>query len=110
MCIRDRLECGYQDSIGAWKRKWQNLNYNQGNVVDYYQTNDYELGLDKTVGIKINKLSEQAKFFELISLKSLPVALWSRRDLQTISCQNEINRILRNVQGNFNYLPNLSTY
>ena len=103
--LAERLECDYQDSIGAWKRKWQNLNYNQGNVVDYYQTNDYELGLDKTVGIKINKLSEQAKFFELISLKSLPVALWSRRDLQTISCQNEINRILRNVQGNFNQLP-----
>ena len=103
--LAERLECDYQDSIGPWKRKWQNLNYNQGNVVDYYQTNDYELGLDKTVGIKINKLSEIAKFFDLIVLNSLPLAIWSRRDLQTISCQNEINRILRNVQGNFNQLP-----
>ena len=103
--LAERLECDYQDSIGAWKRKWQNLNYNQGNVVDSYQTDDYELGLDETVGIKLNKLSEPAEFFKLISLNSLPLALWSRRDLQTISCQNEINRILRNVQGNFNQLP-----
>ncbi|MCL2934764.1 MAG: hypothetical protein MGG11_21705 [Trichodesmium sp. MAG_R03] len=103
--LAERLECDYQDSIGAWKRKWQNLNYNQGNVVDSYQTDDYELGLDETVGIKLNKLSEPAEFFKLISLNSLPLALWSRRDLQTISCQNEINRILRNVQDDFNQLP-----
>jgi hypothetical protein len=103
--LAERLEDEAQDLEGAWQRKWENLNYNQGNVVDYYQTNDYELGLDKTVGIKINKLSETAKFFDLIVLNSLPLAIWSRRDLQTISCQNEINRILRNVQGNFNQLP-----
>ena len=103
--LAERLEDEAQDLEGAWQRKWENLNYNQGNVVDFYHTDDYELGLDETVGIKLNKLSETAKFFDLIVLNSLPLAIWSRRDLQTISCQNEINRILRNVQGNFNQLP-----
>ena len=103
--LAERLKDTAQDLGGAWQRKWENLNSNQGNVVDFYHTDDYELGLDETVGIKLNKLSEPAKFFDLIVLNSLPLAIWSRRDLQTISCQNEINRILRNVQGNFNQLP-----
>ena len=103
--LAERLRYEAQDLGGAWQRKWENLNSNQGNVVDFYHTDDYELGLNKTVGIKLNKLSELTKFFDLIVLNSLPLAIWSRRDLQTISCQNEINRILRNVQGNFNQLP-----
>ena len=103
--LAERLEDEAQDLEGAWQRKWENLNYNQGNVVDFYHTDEDELGRDETVGIKLNKLSEPAKFFDLILLNSLPLAIWSRRDLQTISCQNEINRILRNVQGNFNQLP-----
>ena len=103
--LAERLEDEAQDLEGAWQRKWENLNYNQGNVVDFYHTDEDELGRDETVGIKLNKLSETAKFFDLILLNSLPLAIWSRRDLQTISCQNEINRILRNVQGNFNQLP-----
>ena len=103
--LAERLKDTAQDLGGAWQRKWENLNSNQGNVVDFYHTDDYELGLNKTVGIKLNKLSELTKFFDLIVLNSLPLAIWSRRDLQTISCQNEINRILRNVQGNFNQLP-----
>ena len=103
--LAERLKDTAQDLGGAWQRKWENLNSNQGNVVDFYHTDDYELGLNKTVGIKLNKLSELTKFFDLIVLNSLPLAIWSRRDLQTISCQNEINRILRNVEGNFNQLP-----
>lgn len=103
--LAERLEDEAQDLEGAWQRKWENLNYNQGNVVDFYHTDEDELGRDETVGIKLNKLSEPAKFFDLILLNSLPLAIWSRRDLQTISCRNEINRILRNVQGNFNQLP-----
>ena len=103
--LAERLRYEAQDLGGAWQRKWENLNYNQGNVVDFYHTDEDELGRDETVGIKLNKLSEPAKFFDLILLNSLPLAIWSRRDLQTISCQNEINRILRNVQGNFNQLP-----
>ena len=103
--LAERLEDEAQDLEGAWQRKWENLNSNQGNVVDFYHTDEDELGRDETVGIKLNKLSEPAKFFDLILLNSLPLAIWSRRDLQTISCQNEINRILRNVQGNFNQLP-----
>ncbi|MCL2928269.1 MAG: hypothetical protein MGG37_09780 [Trichodesmium sp. MAG_R01] len=103
--LAERLKDTAQDLGGAWQRKWENLNSNQGNVVDFSHTDDYELGLNKTVGIKLNKLSELTKFFDRIVLNSLPLAIWSRRDLQTISCQNEINRILRNVQGNFNQLP-----
>ena len=56
--LAERLEDEAQDLEGAWQRKWENLNYNQGNVVDFYHTDEDELGRDETVGIKLNKLSE----------------------------------------------------
>ena len=35
----------------------------------------------------------------------MPIALWSRCDLQTLSCLDEINRILTRVQNDFRQLP-----
>lgn len=105
--LAERLSYDSQDLQGSLERKWANLNSNDRIVVDYSQNIDYQLELNETVGIKLDRASNQAEFFEKIYLKALPIALWSRRDLQTISCQNEINRILNSeaVQSNFYQLP-----
>ncbi len=105
--LAERLRDESQDLKGAWGRKWKKLNSNNRIVVDYCYNIDCQLELDETVGIKLDRASNQAEFFEKIYLKALPIALWSRRDLQTISCQNEINRILNSeaVQSSFYQLP-----
>ena len=95
----------YGELEGKWNKKWENLKSNKCTVVDYCSTKNSKLWQDQIVGIKLNNVSDQAKFFNKIFQTSMPVALWSSCNLQTISCQNEIDRILGNVKTNLNQLP-----
>jgi hypothetical protein len=95
----------YRELEGKWNKKWENLKSNKCTVVDYCSTKNSKLWEDKIVGIKLNNVSKQPEFFHKIFQTSMPVALWSSCNLQTISCQNEIDRILGNVKTNLNQLP-----
>jgi hypothetical protein len=53
----------------------------------------------------LDSISHCEQFLKEIYLKSLPIALWSRCDLQTLSCLDEINRILTNIGNDFKQLP-----
>lgn len=50
-------------------------------MVDFYYIDDYELGLNKIVGIKLNKFFELIKFFDLIVFNFLFFVIWLRCDL-----------------------------
>ena len=104
--LAERLEVNYQDSLGDWKRKWQQIQSHNCCVIAYDQNTETLLNQPQNIGIILDQVSNIEKFFRLICLKAIPIALWSRCDLKVNSCQ-EINRILSspNIIADLKQLP-----
>ena len=103
--LAERLDEDHQDLQENWEKKWHQVTLNNCSMVDYCQNIDNLLNQYTTIGIKLDTVSNYKDFFRKIYLKALPIALWSRCDLQTLSCLDEINRILTRVQNDFRQLP-----
>lgn len=103
--LAERLGVEYQDLKKDWENYWQRINLNAPLLVDYSPTAEHQLRQSQTIGIKLDTVANYENFFKLICLKALPVALWSRCDLQTSPCLQQINTILANVGDNFRQLP-----
>ena len=103
--LAERLENQYQDLKEIWENKWRQVTSNNSIILDYSQNIECQLNQAQIIGIKLDTVSHYRDFFKLICLKALPIALWSRCDLKTSSCLDEINRILTNVKNNFRQLP-----
>ena len=104
--LAERLEEQSQDLKENWEDKWRQVTLNNPVIVDYSSDIECQLNQARTIGIKLDCVSNYPNFFNLFYLKALPIALWSRCDLKKSSCLAEINRILTNlsVQQNFQNL------
>ena len=105
--LAERLEVGYQDLMGDWRRKWRQAQSNNPVIVTYCPNIEVQLSQAQTIGITLDRVSHCEDFFRLICLKAIPIALWSRCELKKTSCCQEINRILNspNVIRDFQQLP-----
>lgn len=108
--LAERLGEQYQDLKENWRDKWRQLTSNNAinsAIINYSHDIESRLNLDSIIGIKLDSVSNYPNFFKLISLKALPIALWSRCDLQTPSCLAEINRILTRASNFQNLLQQI---
>ena len=100
--LAERLEVDYQDSLGDCKRRRRQIQYNSCSLITYGQNIQ-----SHNIGIILDKISNIETFFSSIYLQAIPIGLWSRCDLTTISFCQEINRIINstNIIQDFRQLP-----
>jgi len=108
--LSDRLN--RQDHRKQWVRNWQQINTKKFRIVDY---RNYRKEIDdktqraldepETIGIILDQESNYEDFLHKIYFNQIPIAIWSRCDLQNCSTQETIMEILGRVGKDLKRLP-----
>lgn len=105
--LAERLDVQYQSLRGDWKKRWENLESPTRSIIPFNHPDiKAKLGNLQTIGVMLDSISNCEDFFREICLQGLPIALWSRCDLETsLTTLEKIRTILDNNKNDFKQLP-----